>query len=250
MPLEAEILALTNAFRKEHALPPLAQHQDLSRVAARHAAAVADGLEPFSHKGAQERFEESGAKCLNVAENLARSDGFGRQELPRAAVDGWCGSEGHRRNLLGPFDVCGIGWAANESGVVFVTQLLALMDERDCPSSRDQAMKALKQGGARFLESTPAVCATLGFCMGGPIGCVGGGIVGGSLSAFAGVRPATLPRAACARALSWYNPTKCSSCGAADVELLLRQEDKMPLCLSCHPSPGDTCLWQLVDGMA
>lgn len=26
-----------------------------------------------------------------------------------AEVDGWIKSEGHRRNLLGPFNVCGIG---------------------------------------------------------------------------------------------------------------------------------------------
>eukprot|EP00440_Ansanella_granifera_P062232 gb/GFBE01067472.1/.p1 GENE.gb/GFBE01067472.1/~~gb/GFBE01067472.1/.p1 ORF type:complete len:248 (+),score=40.15 gb/GFBE01067472.1/:1-744(+) len=247
MPLEVEILALTNAFRKEHALPPLAQHKDLSTVATRHAAAVADGLEPFSHHGAPERFQESGAQCLNVAENLARSDGFGREELPRAAVEGWIGSEGHRRNLLGPFDACGIGWAANESGVVFVTQLLALIDEREGPSLRAQALKAVQLGGAKFVQSTPAVCATLGLVVGGPITAVVMGIGGVALGTGVGLRPVNIPRAACARALTWYKPSECVRCGARDTELMLSPDDKLPLCAGCHPSPGDGGVWRFVD---
>lgn len=246
MPIEADILELTNDFRREHALPPLVQHKDLSVVASKHAAAVADGLEPFSHSGAPERFQASGARCLNVAENLARSDGFGRQDLPRATVEGWCGSEGHRRNLLGPFDVCGIGWAANESGVVFVTQLLALIDEREALSRTELALDALKQSGLNFIRSTPAVCATLGFFLGGTVVALSGGMVGGALSAGLGLKPVNLPKAACARALTWYKPTACARCGCVDSELLL-SEDRLPLCSACHPFPADDGCWQFVD---
>ncbi|CAE8614977.1 unnamed protein product [Polarella glacialis] len=247
MPIEVDILTLTNAFRKEHALPALRLHQDLSRVATTHAANVADGIEPFSHLGAPERFVSSGARCLNVAENLARSDGFGREEIPRAAVSGWCGSEGHRRNLLGPFDACGIGWAANDAGVIFVTQLLALIDEREGPNLRAQAAQVLKEGGLRFLSSTPAVCATVGLALGGPMLMLGGGVVGGALSLGVGLRPATLPRAACHRALTWYRPSECACCGAVDCELWLSPDDRTPLCTSCHPSPADARVWQFVD---
>ena len=34
---------------------------------------------------------------------------WGSQSIDGSEVDGWIASEGHRRNLLGPFNVCGIG---------------------------------------------------------------------------------------------------------------------------------------------
>lgn len=246
MPLDLEILALTNAFRREHALPALAHHKELSCIASRHAAAVADGIEPFSHRGAPERFAACGTRCLNVAENLARSDGFGREELPRAAVSGWCGSEGHRRNLLGPFDVCGVGWAASDCGTIFVTQLLALLDERDAPSLSVRASQAVRAGVLQIAASTPAVCAALGLVIAGPvIGGLSGGVLGGALSYGCGLRASNLPRAACARAISWLQPKTCSACGTAG-ELVLNS-DRSVLCVHCHPAPGDSNVWHYID---
>jgi len=245
-PVDQEILALTNAFRREHALPPLARHSELSCIAARHAAAVADGEAPFSHSGAPERFAACGTRCLNVAENLARSDGFCREELPRAAVAGWCGSEGHRRNLLGPFDVCGVGWAASDSGTIFVTQLLALLDERDAPGLHAKASKAMKEGALCFASSTPAVCAALGLVLAGPVlGGISGGMLGGALSYGCGLKASSLPRAACARAFSWLQPSTCAHCGAPG-ELLLAVDGSV-LCPSCHPAPADSNVWHYID---
>jgi len=245
MPLDVEILELTNAFRQEHALPALARHLELTGIATRHAAAVADSLEPFSHRGAPERFAACSTRCLNVAENLARSDGFCREELPGATVAGWCSSEGHRRNLLGPFDVCGIGWAANENGTIFITQLLALLDERDAPRLgvclSQAADKAIK-----IVASTPALCAALGLVVAGPgIGFVGGGVLGGALSLGAGLRVSSLPRVAGARAANWLQPKVCTCCGQMG-ELLLDSSGTL-LCADCHPTPTDTNVWQYID---
>lgn len=245
--IDSQILALTNAFRAEHALPPLSRHEGLTQVAMRHAAAVADGLAAFSHAGARQRFQACGARCINVAENLARSDGFEIRELPRAAMAGWTESQGHRRNLLGPFDFCGIGWAASDSGTTYVTQLMVLLDERDRPSACVLASKEIGEGVLQVALSTPAVCAALGVAAFGPLfGGVGGGLVGGALSCKCGVKTAAaLPRAACGRATRWLRPSKCSSCGATH-ELLVGSDGAI-LCAGCHPAPADGSAWQLVE---
>mmetsp|Transcript_32429 Transcript_32429/g.75350 ORF Transcript_32429/g.75350 Transcript_32429/m.75350 type:complete len:247 (-) Transcript_32429:136-876(-) len=246
MPLDTEILVLTNAFRAEHALPPLTRHEGLTKVAMRHAASVADGAAPFSHAGARERFQACGARCINVAENLARSDGFDHKEVPKAAMAGWTDSPGHRRNLLGPFDVCGVGWAASDNGTTFVTQLLVLLDERDKPSGYMLASKELSEGVLQLTLSTPAVCAALGAVAAGPLlGGVGGLLVGGALKCRHGVKAASLPRAACGRASRWLQPSKCARCGGAQ-NLLLGSEGSL-LCESCHPVPGDNNLWKFVE---
>lgn len=242
--LDVELLDMTNGFRAKHGLPPLRWHQGLAGVARRHAALVAEGRAPFSHSGAPERFAESGARCINVAENLARSDGFARQDLPNAAVAGWCGSEGHRRNLLGPFDACGIGWAASDSGTIFVTQLLALVDEQSSWRGR------LREVVSSTASSTPVVCAAVGLALsGGPLLALAGGLVGGALERRYGVQLAKAPQVIADRASVWLHPAQCADCGcAADASDLLATstsggEAGKLLCRSCHPSPEDADVW-------
>lgn len=255
--LDRELLALTNDFRTEEKLPPLQWHAGLARAAKRHAELVAEGRAPFSHSGAPERFAQCGAQCINVGENLARSDGFGREDLPGAAMSGWVDSPGHRRNLLGPFDTCGIGWAASDSGTVFVTQLLALLD----PQS-DQASFRVQFGEVAFgaASSTPAVCAAMGLAFtGGPLLALTSGLVGGVLELRYGVKLASAPRALRDRANNWLRPATCSVCGApaeagSGGELLATSAppgnahgnengDTALVCERCHPSPADDDLW-------
>jgi len=254
-PLDVELLDLTNNFRAEHGLPPLRWHKGLASVACRHATLVAEGRAPFSHAGAPERFAQCGARCINVAENLARSDGFSREDLPGAAVAGWCDSPGHRRNLLGPFDACGIGWAASDSGTIFVTQLLALLDEQTTWRVRLHAV------AADAAASTPVVCAAVGLALGGgAFLALAGGAVGSVLERRYGLRVSSAPKALADRASIWLKPATCAHCGcSADLgellatsrardgggggaELVARDVGKL-LCKNCHPSPTDADVW-------
>lgn len=247
MPLDEDILELTNSFRQQHALPPLMHHKALARVAAKHAADVADGAAPFSHAGAPERFSScQGARWVNVAENLARSDGFGRDELPQATVSGWCGSPGHRRNLLGPFDACGIGWAASDAGTIFVTQLLALRDARDCPTVYAQTSQVLCEGAIRVANSAPAVCAALGLALSGPAVALGAGALGGALGHGYGLKATSVPLWGCGKAWRWLRPACCSRCGGGGGSLALAADGAL-LCVDCHPAPGDQANWNYVE---
>jgi len=250
-PLELELLDLTNGFRDENGLAALRWHKGLAGVARRHAVLVAEGRAPFSHSGAPERFASCGTRCINVAENLARSDGFDRKDLPSAAVAGWCGSEGHRRNLLGPFDCCGIGWAAADSGAIFVTQLLALVGE-PADSWRSRFQQSAATAASAAATSTPAVCAAAGLALGGgPLLALAGGLFGGALERRYGVRLARAPHVIADRTAAWLHPTTCASCGCvADFtvnELLatsaLGVEENSLLCRACHPAPDDADNW-------
>jgi len=241
-PLEFEILELTNKFRSESMLQPLAWHKGLAGIAKRHATLVAEGRAHFSHEGAQERFAACGTKCTNVAENLARSDGFNRLDLPEAAVNGWRDSEGHRRNLLGPFDHCGIGWAASDTGTIFVTQLLALLDETS--HHRGQLREQISDVAC----STPAVCFSIGLVLGGPWVAVGGGIAGRALDAKYGFKAASVPRMLKDRVRGLIRRRACSHCGAqADTELLVDEPNGMLLCTSCHPAAESADVWCFVE---
>jgi uncharacterized protein YkwD len=120
------ILRLTNDHRKAHKMPELLRNDKLAESAQQHAEEMS-GVAPsgkfahFSHEGAMERFERTGLACINCAENLARV--HGHDDIPAAVVNGWIESPGHRRNLVGPFNVCGIGVSTNGEGVTFVSQL-------------------------------------------------------------------------------------------------------------------------------
>jgi hypothetical protein len=241
--LEFEILELTNKFRGECNLQPLAWHKGLAGIAKRHAIMVAEGRAHFSHEGAPERFASCGTKCTNVAENLARSDGFNRDDLPVAAVDGWTASEGHRRNLLGPFDACGIGWAASDSGTIFVTQLLALLDER----SHQQGQFREKISDVAFNGSTPAVCFGVGLVIGGPWVAVGGAIAGRALDMRYGFKAASVPRVLKDRARGLIRRRACSHCGDQSDDLLIDESNGTLLCSSCHPEPESSNVWCYVE---
>jgi hypothetical protein len=266
--LELEILGLTNDFRREQQLGILRWHEELAVIAKQHATAVASCSAPFSHAGAHERFASCPTKCINMAENLARSDGFGRDYLSQAAVHSWCESEGHRRNLLGPFDVCGIGWAASDEGVIFVTQLLALVDERS--SSWTNLQKRTRV----VATSTPAICGALGLVVSGPIVAVGSGLVGGALDYMYGLKATNLPAIARDRVRGYFQRHACQSCGAipsggaASAAAAIRQNDPWAeavephvdnqglyassidgrlLCSKCNPASEQASNWLFVE---
>jgi len=103
---ELAIVAMTNAFRKEHKLAQLKPNAALIAAARAFAeylgktgkfAHEADGREP------QQRAEAQGYRYCLVAENLALnldSRGFETAKLARDVVEGWKTSPGHRANLL------------------------------------------------------------------------------------------------------------------------------------------------------
>jgi len=113
----------TNTFRAQQRMPPLRWSQAVAEIAAEHARQMARGEMPFSHKGFDERVRRYPFAYFSAAENLAYNSGVA--DAAGLAVQGWIKSPGHRKNLLGAFDLCGIGVAHSASGQFFFTQLFA-----------------------------------------------------------------------------------------------------------------------------
>jgi len=113
----------TNIFRGSQKIPPLKWCQGIADIAAEHARQMARGEMPFSHDGFEDRVRRYPLPHLSAAENLAYNGGV--SDTARVAVEGWIKSPGHRKNLEGAFDLCGIGVAQASTGEFFFTQLFA-----------------------------------------------------------------------------------------------------------------------------
>ncbi len=154
--VEQGVHAATNAARRRERLGALASDDALAAVARRHSADMARrGY--FAHTSpdgtdVNARAARDGLTCrvsvgrqtrVGFAENLAQVWRYSRwretrsaagtrrtydwrttAEVVRETVDGWLGSPGHRRNLLGPATREGVGVAVAGDGAVYVTQVL------------------------------------------------------------------------------------------------------------------------------
>lgn len=102
---EADLLSLTNGFRADQGLTPLADDAELNRAARAHAADMAarkffghdteEGFSPIDRAGLLVR-----RMLGRFGENLAYQSGVSRA-TPGMAMEGWKKSPGHRANLLG-----------------------------------------------------------------------------------------------------------------------------------------------------
>jgi len=108
-----KVLKLTNAQRVKTGLQALRWNALLARAAALHARDMADN-DYFSHDSLDgrtfdERIAEQGYVWRTVGENIAAG-----QPTPKAVVNAWMNSPGHRANILnGAFAELGVGVATN-----------------------------------------------------------------------------------------------------------------------------------------
>ena len=112
-----------NEYRASQNLPPLELDPGISQQAKQHSRAMAGGEVPFSHAGAEQRFETIGETIpyQKIAENVGKNSGYANPG--EQVVEGWIDSEGHRRNMTGNFDLTGIGIAKNDRGEYYFTQI-------------------------------------------------------------------------------------------------------------------------------
>lgn len=93
---------------------------------------MGDKIVPFNHDGFDVRSLQMSFKKKSSGENLAYIGNVPRNQIPKvdsshqAVVDGWINSPGHRKNLLGNWNVCTIAGYKNASGMWYFTQLFAL----------------------------------------------------------------------------------------------------------------------------
>ena len=117
---DAGLLALVNDYRASQGQGPLASSAALDAAAAAHVQDMVNNAF-FSHTGSGgstvgSRTRAAGCSWSGVAENIAQG-----QTAPSAAMTTWINSDGHRRNLLGPYTQFGEARIGNTWVAVFAS---------------------------------------------------------------------------------------------------------------------------------
>lgn len=119
--MERQVVDLVNDYRRSRGRPALRSNPALQDEAEGHSLNMARGRVPLSHRGFDERIrkvrEKTGVKGRS-GENVA--EGY---DTAREVVDAWIKSPGHRRHLLGDFDLTGVGIVRSRDGKLYFTQL-------------------------------------------------------------------------------------------------------------------------------
>ena len=110
---ETEVIRLVNDVRKDNGLKPLLQDWQLSRVARYKSQDMRD-LGYFSHTSPTygspfNMMKSFGISYKTAGENIAKG-----YATPKAVVDAWMNSPGHRANILNPsYTHIGVGFVAS-----------------------------------------------------------------------------------------------------------------------------------------
>jgi uncharacterized protein YkwD len=125
--MQKMILYYVNNYRVKHHLPALQLNMTVSNEAAKHSQAMASKIVGFGHAHFNERIKrlyQQFDPCRGGAENVA----YYKTDAKRL-VDAWVSSPGHRRNIMGQYNVTGIGIAYGKTGWAYYTQIFLHTDK-------------------------------------------------------------------------------------------------------------------------
>jgi uncharacterized protein YkwD len=120
---EERVFSLVNRYRREQGLSSLERMDVISEQARQHSRNMASGKVPFGHDGAESRFAaiRKSIPAVAFAENVGFNQGY--SDPVQQAVQGWINSLDHRRNLLGDYDLTGVGIAVSSDSTYYFTQI-------------------------------------------------------------------------------------------------------------------------------
>ncbi|STX51983.1 putative transporter [Legionella busanensis] len=119
--MQQDILFYINQYRIKHGLSPLKLNEVISAEATQHSKAMAAHQVPFGHQGFSTRIEHLYSAIKNAhggAENVAYN-----YKTAKIVASEWIKSPGHRRNIIGNYNLTGIGIAYDNKGKIYYTQL-------------------------------------------------------------------------------------------------------------------------------
>ena len=119
---EQSIYDRVNQYRQSQNLPPLTIDPIISAQAKAHSEKMAR-VGRIGHEGFNERVQSVSKEIVyrSAAENVGYSVGYAQPEA--IAVEDWIGSPGHQKNMVGRYDLTGIGSAKNARGETYFTQI-------------------------------------------------------------------------------------------------------------------------------
>jgi uncharacterized protein YkwD len=119
--LEQSIHNQVNQYRESQNLPPLVFDETIAEQARVHSMNMVN-INTLSHDGFNDRVEiiKQVIPYSGAAENVAFNMGHARPD--DTAIRGWINSPGHNQNMLGNYDLTGIG-VAERGGKYYFTQI-------------------------------------------------------------------------------------------------------------------------------
>lgn len=119
--IQNEILVHINKYRLSRGLLPLKMDNKIVREAKNHSIDMANHTMPFGHKYFKSRIDRLHAQIKNSnagAENVAYN-----YKDAQDVVKNWLRSPGHKRNIVGNYNMTGVGIARDSKGKIYFTQI-------------------------------------------------------------------------------------------------------------------------------
>ena len=119
---ERSIYDRVNQYRQSKNLPPLTIDPYISAQAKAHSEKMAR-VGKIGHEGFNDRVQSVSKEIVyrSASENVGYSVGYAQPEA--IAVEDWINSPGHHKNMVGRYDLTGIGSAKNARGETYFTQI-------------------------------------------------------------------------------------------------------------------------------
>jgi uncharacterized protein YkwD len=119
---ELAILNRVNEYRQSKNMPPLTIDPVISAQAKVHSERMAR-VGKITHDGFNDRVESVAKEIVyrSASENVGYNVGYAQPEA--IAVEDWINSPGHQKNMVGRYDLTGIGSAQNSKGEYYFTQI-------------------------------------------------------------------------------------------------------------------------------
>lgn len=119
--IQNEVLVHINEYRRHRGLPKLTMNNNMVREAKQHSLDMANHKMSFGHKYFDKRISKLHAQIKNSgagAENVAYN-----YKDARTVVQQWVLSPGHKRNIVGNYNLTGVGIARDKQGKIYYTQI-------------------------------------------------------------------------------------------------------------------------------
>lgn len=129
--IEQKIHRLTNEYRIQKGLSPLAQSTYLNASAREHSGYMRDQSDRsatrlvISHDRAKQRAPKIIADTggVSLAENVGALHRVKEVHVAEKTFEGWIFSKGHLKNIVGDYDQLGVGVTQGKDYTIFATQI-------------------------------------------------------------------------------------------------------------------------------
>jgi uncharacterized protein YkwD len=129
---EKNVFNFINQSRADHSLPLLIWSNTAAQQARNHSIDMANKILPFGHDGLDMRYtvlKELIPNLSSMGENVAYTQGY--KKPGKTAVQSWLNSPDHYANIMGDFNLTGIGVAKDSQGRYYFTQIFVKTSSSD-----------------------------------------------------------------------------------------------------------------------